>query len=324
MALSAGHGHGVVEQHLVSGVHLGGHRRADSQQARVEIGAVADVDEHMLLGGEMRRPRPGDALGAHVGEGGSFTVHPLHHVMAADASQRARTFRHLGRCVVRATGAKVRRAHCHRDRLGDGTFARVQERDARLQFGAQIGRGQRQQAADHRAGDQRRREFAMLGQERAAGRVELAGHARRAGHAVEDFLHLRFDQRTLFLDGEHLGQAGGKFAHTGFLQRPGHGDLEQAQAQVGRHFLVDAQVGQRLAQVGIGLAGGGQAQGGLDAGGLAPQHAVQLVGADIGLDRRQLVVEQARFLAQEIDEVEADRKPAFGHGEIGRDHRGDA
>ena len=87
--LAAGHRHRIVEQNFVSGVNLGRHRRADCQQARVKVSAVTQIDEHVFLVGEMRRAGPGDALGPHVGEGRGFAIHPLRHVVAADAGQRA-------------------------------------------------------------------------------------------------------------------------------------------------------------------------------------------------------------------------------------------
>ena len=83
---------------------------ADRQQAAVEIGAVADVGEHMLLGGERLLADPGHALAAHLREADGGTVHPDGHEMAADAGHRARAFGHHGGRVVRAAGAEPGRA----------------------------------------------------------------------------------------------------------------------------------------------------------------------------------------------------------------------
>ena len=50
----------------------------------MEISPVAKVDEDVLLVGERRLARPVGAFAAHLREGGSFPIHPLGHVMAAD------------------------------------------------------------------------------------------------------------------------------------------------------------------------------------------------------------------------------------------------
>jgi hypothetical protein len=121
--LAAGHGDRVVVQDLVGDVDLGRDRRADRQDARVEVGAVAEVGEHVLLVGERRLADPGRAFRAHVREGRGLAVHPQHHVVAADAGQRARAFRHLGRGIVRAARAEVRRAVGFRIGLPESFFS---------------------------------------------------------------------------------------------------------------------------------------------------------------------------------------------------------
>src|SRR5690349_23701128 len=62
MVLAAGHRHRVVEENLVGHVDLGGGRGADGEQARVVVGAVAEVREDVLLAGERRLADPGRAL----------------------------------------------------------------------------------------------------------------------------------------------------------------------------------------------------------------------------------------------------------------------
>jgi type II secretory pathway component PulM len=51
-----------------------------------------------------------------------------------------------------------------------------------------------------------------------------------------------------------------ELAHAVGLQRPGHADLEQAQADLGGERGVDAEVVERLAHVEVGLAAGDDAQ----------------------------------------------------------------
>ncbi len=69
MALAAGHRDRVVVEDLVGDVGLGGDRLADRENAGVEIGAVAEIGEDVLLVGERRDADPGHALAAHMGEG---------------------------------------------------------------------------------------------------------------------------------------------------------------------------------------------------------------------------------------------------------------
>src|SRR5690606_23677257 len=108
--LPAGHRDRVVVEDLVGDVDPGRDRLPDRQRAGVEIGAVAQVLEHVRGVGERGLAAPGHAFAAHLGEGVGAAVHPGDHVVAADAAQRARTVRHHGRGVVRAARAVVRHA----------------------------------------------------------------------------------------------------------------------------------------------------------------------------------------------------------------------
>ena len=119
--LAAGHRHRVVVENLVSHVDAGGDRSPDRQDAGVEIGAVADVLEDVRGLGEGRLPDPARALAAHVREGRGLPVHPLRHVVAADAGERAAPVGHLRRAVVGAARAEVGHA-LHRRRLGGFTL----------------------------------------------------------------------------------------------------------------------------------------------------------------------------------------------------------
>ena len=86
------------------------HRLADRQVARVVVGAVAEVLEHVRHLGEHRVRDPVDALAAHLDQALGVAVHPRRHEVAADAGLRARALGHLGAGVVRAAGAEVGQA----------------------------------------------------------------------------------------------------------------------------------------------------------------------------------------------------------------------
>ena len=105
--LAAGHGHGVVVEDLEGHVDAGRPRRADGQAAGVDVGAVAQVLEHVRRLGEGRLADPVGALAAHLGEPFGVAVHPVRHVVAADAGVGARALGHDGRGVVRAARAEI-------------------------------------------------------------------------------------------------------------------------------------------------------------------------------------------------------------------------
>ena len=91
--LAAGHGDGVVVEDLEGHVDAGRPRGADGQAARVDVGAVAEVLEHVRRLGERRLADPVGALPAHLGEPFGAAVHPVRHVVAADAGVGARALR---------------------------------------------------------------------------------------------------------------------------------------------------------------------------------------------------------------------------------------
>ena len=81
---------------------------ADGEHARVKIGAIPQILEHMLFAGKRRLPQPSDPFSSHLGEGlGAAVRHPRRHVVAADTAHRVAALRHFGGGVVGTTGAKV-------------------------------------------------------------------------------------------------------------------------------------------------------------------------------------------------------------------------
>ncbi|CUJ49355.1 Uncharacterised protein [Achromobacter xylosoxidans] len=309
--LPAGHGHRVVEQDLVGDRRLGRHRRADRQQARMEVGAVAEVGEHVLFLGERRLPQPRHALAAHLRVHLRVAAHPGHHVVAADAGHAARAFRHPRRGIVRTARTEPRLAVFHHARARQRLLTLGDEGQARLDAGAHVGRQfEAQQARGNGLGHHRRRELVMRRQQPVALRhrpfaailvVELADHARdllTAADPAEQFLlQLVFEHLALFLDHQDLVQAIGEARHAGGLQRPHHADLEQPQADALAHRLAQPQVGQRLTRIQVGLARGHDAEARVARRHL-PQLAVQVIGAGVGQRRVQLVVQQPRLLLQ--------------------------
>ena len=345
--LPAGHGHRVVVEDLVGDVHPGRDGLADRQQAAVEIGAVADVGEHVFLGGKRLLPDPGHALAAHLGEADGGTVHPDRHEMATDAGHRAGTFRHHRGRVVRAAGTEPGRAvgldfeHLHRTFLGlqDGQLRVDAGRDVRIQ--AELA-----QALGDGARDQWRRQFGIGAQQGIGQRVgerplaagmsrltvaEFADHVgpHVVAPVVQLLLDLVLDHLPLFLDHQDFAQAAGEVVRALRLQRPDHAHLVQADAEPAAGRVVEAQVQQRLPRIVVRLAAGHQPEAVVRP---FDRVVVQPVGPDVRQRRVPLVIEEARLLLQR-PVGPADVQPAGRHLEVGGnadldplrvDHRGGA
>ncbi len=174
------------------------------------------------------------------------------------------------------------------------------------------------QPRDQRGGDDRRGQFALARQQRRAALVELADHGRTLPGVdiIKDALQLVFDEAALLLDDQHVLQAFGKTLRAAFLQRPGQRDFIDAQAQRLGIPIGNAEIGERLAQIEIGLAGGYDPKPRR----LAVEHdAVELVGACEGANRRHFRTEQPPFLLERRIGP-ADVQSARRHLEIGRQY----
>src|SRR3546814_2020800 len=73
---------------------------------------------------------------------------------------------------------------------------------------------------------------------------------------VELLLELVLDERALLLDDDQFVQPLGEPPHALRLQRPGHGDLVDGEADLARQRRIDAQTLQGLPDVEIALADG--------------------------------------------------------------------
>ena len=164
------------------------------------------------------------------------------------------------------------------------------------------------------------RDCDVVGIERAMDREEplallvlLADHHGLVRSAVELLAQLDLDQRALLLDDHDEVEPSGEVLQLLRIERPGAGDLEQADAEIIGADLVEAEFLQRLAHVEIGFADGDDA----DARRLptGEDGLVELVGAQVGEDRGALVQVQALFLVEEI-ELAADAEAARRHDEI--------
>ncbi len=173
-------------------------------------------------------------------------------------AERAAAFRHLGRGVVRAARAEIRRAADGRGRLHLGRLAAVEPVGLGAQhlgdFGIEI---KSKQPLGERARQRGDAELGGEGQEALVVIVHLADDAR--AHVVAPveqlLLDLVLDDLAALLDDEDLLEADGEVAHAFRLQRPGHADLVEPDADLGGDLRRDAELAQRLADVLVALAG---------------------------------------------------------------------
>ena len=161
------------------------------------VGAVAEVLENVVALGERRLADPVGALAAHLGEAERLALHPLRHVVAADAGIGAAAFRHARRCVVRTARAEIRDALSDVGCLGKRALRRFQPRNIRRQFFIVAVAQQPFADAD---GDVVRIKRALDREQPIALLVLLADANRLVGGAVQLLAHLHFDQRSLLLD----------------------------------------------------------------------------------------------------------------------------
>ncbi|MCG3190125.1 MAG: hypothetical protein LKCHEGNO_02736 [Burkholderiaceae bacterium] len=288
--LAAGHRHRVVEQDLVGDGRLRRHRLADRQVARVPVGAVAEVLEHVRHLGEHRVADPVDALAAHLDHALGVAAHPGRHHVAADAGLRARALGHAGAGVVRAAGAEVRHALDGIARvgqqLGQREVAHVLQVVAQRAVVREVARDPVRDDLDQ----PRRPQLAERRHQRLPCGVALADDHRPLGRrrVVEQVAQLGLDHRRLLLDDEDLLQAARELAQPRRLDRERQPHLVQPHAGGGEHRRRDLQPAQYLHQVEVRLAAGDDAHAGLR----RHDHlAVDRVDARERAHRGQLVVQ---------------------------------
>src|SRR5262249_36187481 len=154
---------------------------------------------------------------AHLSEPERAAVHPLRHVVAADARIGAHALRHHGRRVVRAARAEIRDTRGDLARLRQPRLSLLQPRNAprdRLVVATC------QQALPDADGDVIGIERALDREQPVAALVLLADAHRLVGGAIELLAHLHFDERALLLDDDDEIEPLGEFLQLTLAQRP--------------------------------------------------------------------------------------------------------
>ena len=131
-------------------------------------------------------------------------------------------------------------------------------------------------------GDQLSRQVGVRPQQRLpVGRL-LAADARRIGPAVEGRLDGGLDQGPLLLDDDDLVEAGREVEQPGDIERRDQSEFQDANPALAQEIGCDAEEGQGLEGIAIGLAGGDDP----DLPALVAGNLVQAIGA--GIAQRQL------------------------------------
>ena len=277
----------------------------------MEVGAVADVLENVITLGEWRLTNPVGALAAHLREALGGAVHPLRHVMAADAGIGPHAVRHHGRGVVRAAGAEIR---CALKRFGllwpiAGELLQL----GQLGFQGLTADILPDQPLADGNGDIGRLERALGVEQPVIVLVLLADHPRPIGRVEKLLLDLRLDQGALLLDHHDCFEAICEARDAPRLQRPDHADLVEPDAELVRPHLVDAKLIERLPHIEIAFARCDYAE--LRRRTSAHHEAVELVSAGERQYRGALVVVQA-LLFREGLVAEPDVEPPGRHPEL--------
>ncbi len=311
IGLAAGHGDSVVEQDLVGDVDAGGDRGADRHVSRVIVGAVAEILKHVRAFAERRFPDPIGALAAHLRISERRAVHPLRHVVAADAGIGPHALRHHGRRIVRAARAEIGKAHGHIGRLGEPALRFLELCHARRD------RFVRPDALEDAFADADCDfigiERALDGEQPVALLVAFADADGLVGAAIKLLADLNLDERALFLDHNYERKTIGEVCQILAADRPRAGDLEKADAEIVTFDLVDAELIERLADIEIAFADRDDADLRITAA--RSDVFVKLVRTHEGEHGIALVVVQPRFLA-EYGVVQSDVEPARRHLEI--------
>jgi hypothetical protein len=225
------------------------------------------------------------ALAAHLRQADDVAdllgVHQQHHRVAADTAADRRVGLRLGRGVVGAAGAEVRRAlqdrelqSLARERVATGGEPCVDGLGA-VATCQPLGEAER-----HRVGV----ELAVRGEQLGPVDVGLARHDGCARRAVEGVLGGGLEERPLLLDDDEFVETGGELTDGVGGQRPHDVDLQDADAGTLEACVVQADRRERLTHVEVRLAGRQDAD---PVVGVPHHDAVEAVHPHVLLDEAQ-------------------------------------
>src|SRR5262249_22885839 len=136
--------------------------------------------------------------------------------------------------------------------------------------------------------------------------VPLAGDAGAARQVVERAPELRLDEVSLLLDDDDLVQPLGELSDDLRIQGIDHADLQEPDTELSQLHVAQSQVVKRLRDVGIGLAGGHDAEA---VAATALDDGVQQVGAGVREGGRESLLVQ---VALQVDGARREEDEALG------------
>ncbi len=319
VVLPPGHRDGVVVEDLVGDVHARRDRRADRHQARMVVGAVAEVLEDMPGCRERRLADPVGAFAAHMGIAAGLAVHPERHDVAADPGIGARPVGHLRRSVVRTARAEIRQTR--RDLFRVVSFLRIlnglQPGLDRIRSAPLLDQDAADLLGDHHRVQRHARRKQLVAVQRPGPALVPAIDPAPAPVVENRLLDLDLDQLSLFLDDDDQIQPLGPVVEALHVHREGLADLVGRDAKPFRLGRVDAQKAHGVKKVEPVLAGRDKAD---LRPRLAPDPPVKAIGARKRLCGEALVVDHPRFLRDPVI-AQTDVQTALGHVELGHDER---
>ena len=332
--LAAGHrDRGVVED-LEGHVGARRDRLADGQRPRVKERPVAELLEEVRHVDERREADPLGALAPHLGDPDDVPSHVHGEAVTADPRGRHRSLGHDGRAIVGAAGAEVRRPD-----QGQRDRALARRLDDRHTGADRVETDPAIEAAGDDAGDRVGVELAVRGDEDLTGLVALADDAGAVGELVERLAEQQLDEAALLFDHEQLLEPARELTDDPALEREEHAELEEPDPVPPEGGIVEAQVGQGLPEVVVGLArrhdpeprvrrrdgdpvepvGGGKRPGGLE----ATVHDLTLDVERVGRQEARGLsnLPRAAFVSEprlhDGDPLGGDRRGADGVGDVG-------
>src|SRR5580704_15821521 len=262
----------------------------------MDVSAVPQIREDMVRVGERRITNTESPFPAHLGKGRSRPIHELGEIMAADARQRAAALRNYGGSVMRAARTEIGGAAERHDIAAQLPFLRLEKGEP---FGNARGRVKAGNALGYDSGDLSRCQLAVRGKYPVAVFVELADDAGANVFTpiVELLLELVLDDGPFLLDDENFLEPLGKMPDALALQRPGHRNLVEAEADLRGMLVVNPEIVERLAHVEVGFAGSDDSEA---RPGTIDDDAVEPIGACESQCRVKLVFMQPEFLIERL------------------------
>src|SRR5262249_215486 len=136
--------------------------------------------------------------------------------------------------------------------------------------------------------------------------VPLAGDTGAARQVVECASELRLDEVSLLFDDHDLVEPLGELSDDLRIQGIDHADLEEPDTELSQLHVAQPQVVERLPDVGVGLAGGHDAE---TVAATALDYGVQLVGARVSEGGRESLLVQVAF---QVDRAWREEDEALG------------